>query len=307
MSEQLPKQAPTNKQVIIFVVILSFACALILSVLASALQGPQEVAKELDRSEQLMIAAKIFTHEGYFLIEKEKGEYIPAKYSGDGILVPGSESDIASQNEILDVYKKRIEAKLLSPENKIVTFEEAGINKDDYIAQHKKSGYYRQPYKLIYEVMPNPKKGEGEAAEKPVGYVIPVNGFGLWDAIYGFLAVEPDGVTVIGISWYDQKETPGLGANIADAPWQNNFPGKLIFQPTSTGEVNPNTAPIGITVVKGKVSETLGDSPKARAAVDGMPGATLTGNGVTSAYRDVLSAYRPFFVTIHDESEQTKG
>src|SRR5690606_10592622 len=129
-----------------------------------------------------------------------------------------------------------------------------------------------------------------------VGYVIPVNGYGLWDAIYGYLAIEPNGETVIGTSWYDQKETPGLGANIADAEWQDLFPGKLIFQPRANGEVDPATAPIGIVVVKGRVSEVLGDAPKAKNAVDGMPGATLTGNGVTDAYRFVLNAYRPFFV-----------
>jgi len=131
--------------------------------------------------------------------------------------------------------------------------------------------------------------------------VVPVNGFGLWDAIYGYLAIEPDGETVIGISWYDQKETPGLGANITEASWQDLFPGKLIFQPSASGQVDPATAPIGVVVVKGRVSEVLGNVPKARNAVDGMPGATLTGNGVTDAYRIVLGAYRPFFVKIHDE------
>ena len=57
------------------------------------------------------------------------------------------------------------------------------------------------------------------------------------------------------------------------------------------GKTDFKTAPLGITVVKGKVSEVLGNSPKAKSAVDGMAGATLTGNGVTDAYRDVLSAY----------------
>lgn len=130
---------------------------------------------------------------------------------------------------------------------------------------------------------------------------------GLWDAIYGYLAVKPDGETVIGISWYEHKETPGLGANISEADWQSQFPGKLIFQPSPTGEVDLKAAPIGINVVKGKVAEVLGDVPKAKAAVDGMPGATLTGNGVTTAYRDVLAAYRPFFIKVHDETKEKQG
>ena len=62
------------------------------------------------------------------------------------------------------------------------------------------------------------------------------------------------------------------------------------------------TAPVGITVVRGKVVEVVGDNPKAFSAVDGMPGATLTGNGVTKAYKDTLAPYRPFFIKL---SEQT--
>ena len=50
--------------------------------------------------------------------------------------------------------------------------------------------------------------------------------------------------------------------------------------------------------MRGKVSEVLGDAPKAQSAVDGIAGATLTGNGVTKAYTDVLEAYRPFLIAI---------
>ncbi|MFN4174308.1 MAG: NADH:ubiquinone reductase (Na(+)-transporting) subunit C, partial [Parachlamydiaceae bacterium] len=162
-----------------------------------------------------------------------------------------------------------------------------------YLNDHRKSGYYKEPWKLFYEIMPN----EG-AKNEPIGYVIPVNGYGLWDAIYGYIAIAKDANTVIGISWYDQKETPGLGANISEAPWQNLFPGKKIFLSNPDGSTDFKKAPLGITVVNGKVSEVLGDSPKARSAVDGMAGATLTGNGVTDAYKNVLSAYRPLFLKI---------
>jgi Na+-transporting NADH:ubiquinone oxidoreductase subunit C len=297
-----PKKGPSDFQIIGFVVVLSFVCALILAVLASALKEPQEIAKELDRSEQMLIASRIFSHEGYFQIQNEAGEYVPAKYAGNGKLVPGSKSDIATKNEILDIYKTRLESALVNSKGELVSFKEAGINEDQYIAEYKKTGYYRQPQKLIYKILPNPDNGENKEAE-PIGYVIPVNGFGLWDAIYGYLAIKPDGETVIGISWYEQKETPGLGANIAEADWQSEFHGKKIFQPDSGGQINIKSAPVGITVVKGKVAEVLGDAPKAKAAVDGMPGATLTGNGVTTAYREILAEYRPFFIKIHDKTE----
>lgn len=273
-------------------VVLSFCCALILSLLASALHTPKEIAKELDRSKQMMIAAKILSHEGYFLIPDKEGKLVPGKYE-KGVLVPGSTHDFAAQKELLNIYNRRLKPYLVDDKGELKTFPEANMNQVSYTDQYRKTGYYLEPLKLIYAILPN------QAAEEPIGYVIPINGFGLWDAIYGYLAISTDGNTVIGISWYDQKETPGLGANIADAPWQNLFPGKRIFQESASGKTDFKTAPLGITVVKGKVSEVLGDSPKAKSAVDGMAGATLTGNGVTDAYKAVLNAYRPFLIQLH--------
>lgn len=278
-------------------VILSLICALILSILASALAKPQELAKELDRTKQLLIAAKLLDYQGHLLIPNEQGEYVPAKALEDGTLEPGTPQDIATNKQILAVYKKRIRPLLVDDKGDITTFEKTGINEEEYLSKYQKTGYYKQPQKLIYEVLPNSKE------ENPIGYVIPVNGFGLWDAIYGYLAIKPDGNTVIGISWYDQKETPGLGANISEEPWQSLFPGKVLFQQSPGGETDFKTAPLGITVVKGKVSDVIGDAPKAKSAVDGMAGATLTGNGVTEAYRDVLIAYKPFLLKVSKEKK----
>jgi Na+-transporting NADH:ubiquinone oxidoreductase subunit C len=287
---------------IVFMVILSFICALILSVLASALAVPKEIAKDLDRSKQMLIASKILSHDGHFLIKNDEGRYVPAKYLKDGILVPGTNNNTASQKELLDVYKLRLQPLLVDDRGNLTTFKAAHLNEEEYLANYKKSGYYLQPFKLIYKIMPNPspeaKMVEGEEAAD--GYVIPVSGFGLWDAIYGYLAIKTDGNTIIGTTWYDQKETPGLGANIADPPWQSLFPDKVIFQPGSDGKTDFQSAPLGITVVKGKVSEVLGETPKAKNAVDGMAGATLTGYGVTDAYKNVLNAYRPFLLKLHD-------
>jgi Na+-transporting NADH:ubiquinone oxidoreductase subunit C len=280
-------------------VALSFVCALILSILASVLAEPKEIAKDLDRSKEMMIAAKILDHHGYFLLLDDNGKYIPAKYK-DGVLIPGTKQDMATRNQLLDIYKRRLIPLLVDDKGTITSFEKTNINYDDYLADYRKTGYYKQPYKLIYKILPNPKGSEVEKEVPPEGYVIPVNGFGLWDAIYGYLAIKPDGDTVIGITWYDQKETPGLGANIAEEPWQSQFANKLVFQESSSGQTDFKTAPLGIVVVKGKVAEVLGNVPKAKSAVDGMAGATLTGNGVTDAYKDVLGPYRPFLIKLNE-------
>lgn len=292
-------KGPGNLTVILFVVILASVCALVLSMLASVLKPPQETAKELDRSQQLLIAAKIYDPSGYFLIQ-EGEDYVPAKHVGNGVLEKGSEADLASSDEVLTVYRKRIRPILVDDKGEVTTFKDANMNEAEYTADHKKTGYYKQPLKLAYQIVPNPV--EGANLEEIQGYVFPVNGFGLWDAIYGYIALKPDGNTVIGISWYEHMETPGLGANITEQEWQDQFPGKHVFQPAPDGKTDFATAPVGISVVRGKVSETVGDVPKAQSAVDGMPGATLTGNGVTKAYKDNLSAYRPFLEKLHQKN-----
>lgn len=285
-------------------VVLSFICALVLSIVASVLAKPQAEAKELDRSEQMMIAAKILSYGGYFLTH-DGDSYEPAKYTPGGVLVPGTKEDFATDDQILEVYNKRLIPFLVDHEGNLKTFKEENINEVEYLSEFQKIGYYKLPLMLIYKILPNPKEGEKIDPEKTPaeGWVIPVNGFGLWDAIYGYLAIDPNGDTVIGITWYDQKETPGLGANIATQEWQADFPGKQIFQESPDGTTDFKTTELGITVVKGKVAEVLGDTPKAKSAVDGMSGATLTGNGVTAAYKDTLAPYRPFLIKIHDKSE----
>merc|ERR1712188_118998 len=41
--------------------------------------------------------------------------------------------------------------------------------------------------------------------------VMPVRGTGLWSTMYGYLALDHDGTTVRGITFYEHGETPGLG------------------------------------------------------------------------------------------------
>lgn len=303
-----PLNVNTNAFTFLFMVILSFVCATILSLLASALSKPQEIAKDLDRSKEMMKAARIIGYKGNFqLVEKQ--HITPAKYEQGGILIPTQEIVLPSHNDILDVYNLRLKPFLVDAQGNTTTFEKAQIDMQKYLTDYKKTGYYKEPLKLMYKILPNPQNAteiKDLENKPPVGYVIPVNGFGLWGPIYGYLAIEPDGNTIIGISWYEHIETPGLGAGIGEEYWQTQFPGKRIFQASPDGKTDFMSAPIGIVVVRGKVNEVLGDSPKALSAVDGMAGATLTGNGVTQAYRDVFTAYKPFLQKIHDQHVKSK-
>jgi Na+-transporting NADH:ubiquinone oxidoreductase subunit C len=104
--------------------------------------------------------------------------------------------------------------------------------------------------------------------------ILPVYGYGLWSTLYGYVALEPDASTVVGLRFYRHGETPGLGGEIDNAGWLAQWRGKRIFD--ETGE------PV-IEVTKGRGADP--GSPQARYEVDGISGATLTGRGVTNLLR----------------------
>jgi Na+-transporting NADH:ubiquinone oxidoreductase subunit C len=116
------------------------------------------------------------------------------------------------------------------------------------------------------------------------GYAIPIAGKGLWSTLFGYFAIEPDGRTVKGITFYKHGETPGLGGEV-DKPWfQQNFIGKRF--------VDENDQLLGIHVIKGKVQS---DDQEAYHKVDGISGATMTGKGLEYFLKDDLVKYEPFF------------
>jgi len=288
-----------NLRTILFVIVLCLISSIILSLLATALRDPQQKARELDRSKQMLIAASLLSYDGFFLIQQKSAQWDPEKQS----LIPSTTKKKATQDEILTLHKIRIRSRLVDDKGNIHTFKELNIDEEKYIEEHEKSGYAQLQYKLLYEIMPNLPPEQITTETFPKGYIFPVNGFGLWDAIYGYLAVSNDADTVIGGTWYDQAETAGLGAEIASPKWQEQFPGKLIFQQSSDGKTNFDKSPLGLTVIKGNVSEVLGTSPKAKSSLDGISGASMTGKGVSEAYMDSLSPYRPFLIKARQRFE----
>lgn len=116
------------------------------------------------------------------------------------------------------------------------------------------------------------------------GYAFPISGKGLWSTIYGYLALKPDGRTVLGITFYKHGETPGLGGEIEKEWFTSNFIGKKI--------VDENDRLTSIQIIKGKVDPTRKDAVH---QVDGISGATMTGRGVTAFLATDLKTYEPFF------------
>jgi len=127
---------------------------------------------------------------------------------------------------------------------------------------------------------------------KPIAYAFPISGKGLWSTLYGYLALEPDGDTIKGISFYKHGETPGLGAEIEKAWFQTNFIGKKCLADDGTLA--------SISVVKGKVTDSIAPNLQ-KHFVDGISGATLTSRGVTDLVRAGLERYSPFLASLQKE------
>jgi Na+-transporting NADH:ubiquinone oxidoreductase subunit NqrC len=64
-----------------------------------------------------------------------------------------------------------------------------------------------------------------------IGYALKISGPGFWDRISGYLAVDPAVEKVIGITFYEDTETPGLGHKINEPDWQQTWIGKPIHKP----------------------------------------------------------------------------
>jgi Na+-transporting NADH:ubiquinone oxidoreductase subunit C len=114
----------------------------------------------------------------------------------------------------------------------------------------------------------------------PETTIIPISGKGLWSTLFGYFALDSDFNTVKGITFYDHKETPGLGGEVDKGWFQNNFIGKKIKD--DKGNL------VSVQVVKGKSGNNI-------HGVDGISGATITSRGVTDFLLRDLKKYAPYF------------
>jgi Na+-transporting NADH:ubiquinone oxidoreductase subunit C len=117
-------------------------------------------------------------------------------------------------------------------------------------------------------------------------YIIPMRGKGLWDAIWGFVALDQN-LVVQGVYFDHKGETPGLGANIKQRYFMDDFAGESILDGTEYA---------GITVAKGNNDPT--NNIKDDNEVDALAGATITGNGVSAMIKESVKMYKPYLETI---------
>ncbi|HEY8097392.1 MAG TPA: Na(+)-translocating NADH-quinone reductase subunit C, partial [Methylobacter sp.] len=122
--------------------------------------------------------------------------------------------------------------------------------------------------------------------------ILPINGYGLWSTLYGFLSLDADGQTVQSINFYDQAETPGLGGEVVNPNWRALWKGKKVYAETEQASSEKGlieSAEIGepaLSLIKGVVDNS---KPGSQYQVDGLAGASLTSTGVTNLVRYWMS------------------
>lgn len=221
------------------VISLCLVCAIIVAGSAVALRPQQEANKKLDKQKNILAAARM----------------LPAD---------------ASAQDIQRIYSEQITAKVVDLDTgeyvdgiDAATYDQRAASKDpeqsidldgaDDIASIKR----RANKALVYLAK--------DEAGNFKSYVLPVHGYGLWSTMYAFVALEPDANTIMNLNYYEQGETPGLGAEIENPKWKAIWVGKELYD---------DNGQMAIQVIKG-------EAPKdSKHKIDGLSGATLTSNGV---------------------------
>ena len=181
----------------------------------------------------------------------------------------GADLNAMSDKEILDLFAQRIEQVVVDANGKPIE----GLKAEDIdMAKEEKKPEQERNYPVfIYK------------GEQGTIYLVSVRGNGLWDKIWGTIAIKEDLNTVLGASFGHAAETPGLGAEITDNPsFSKQFVGKSLYRGSDY---------VSVAVVKGKAKDTSHE-------VDGITGATITSNGVTDMMQKGIAAYLPYFQSL---------
>lgn len=234
----------SNSYIFMYSTILVVVAAAVLAVAAVGLRPFQKKNQEIEKMQQLLTAV-------------------------------GIENDVKNAEEL---YKKYF-------------VQELTVNKKGEVL----SAYENETLKgevRPFNVELSKELAKGEEAMLPIFicnqegktvYVVPVHGKGLYDAIWGNVAIEEDLNTVRGVLFDHKGETPGLGAEITNPAFPAQFKGKKIFE---NDEVK-------LAVLKGQKTEE-----EKQYQADAVTGATNTSNGVSNMLKDCLSNYIEYFKTL---------
>ncbi len=121
-------------------------------------------------------------------------------------------------------------------------------------------------------------------AGRTVAYALPVEGQGFWAPIKGVIGLKDDRRTITGIAFYEQNETPGLGAQITTITFTSQFQGKILSSGDKPLSIRPPGAPLG------------------ESDVHAVTGATQTSTRLEKILNDSLTQWYAKLAKISDAS-----
>ncbi len=194
----------------------------------------------------------------------------------------GAVTELKEGDDILKIFDQKIKSE-------VVGFDGNVVENMNPIDLNMEKEYKKAPKDRLYPVY---KYMNQKDPKKVDSYIIALYGNGLWDKIWGYLAIAPDLNTVVGIALDHKGETPGLGARITTPEVQGRYKGKKIL--SSEGSL------VSIEMMKGERNDP---SLFGENQVDGMSGATLTGKGVNSMLKKYLNYYQAYFKKIKSSQD----
>lgn len=209
------------------------------------------------------------------IFEKNKAE---AKKAAILSCIPDSTLDLTNPVQVAEAYKS-VKMYAVTTDGRIFSDTKEDLDKINAMATNG-----AKSYKTLAELeLANEEKKDDKNRVYPVyerngTYVVAIRGNGLWDKIWGYIALEPDLNTIAGVYFDHKNETPGLGAEIKDSDdFKKQFIGKKIFEGNN----------VALTVLK--------RPKKGEHYVTGISGATITSDGVTIMFQKGMSKYETYF------------
>ena len=243
----MSNRTESNIYTVIFAIIMVFVVGAVLAFAAESLKPKINENKRLEKQQNILYAMGVNenTEGSAVFVSTDKVASEFDKYIKKQIVIEGDEVKEDNEAYLIDVKKEQANA--------------------------KNGGVRRLPLFI------------GEKDGKTF-YVAPIYGKGLWDAIWGYISMDNN--MVVQGAYFDHKgETPGLGANIKERFFMDDFIGEHLL--SESGDFK------GIDVAKGN-SDPKNDN-KTDNEVDAIAGATITGNGVTAMIKNDLKLYYPYF------------
>lgn len=265
MPEQSKPRSAANRDsianTILVAVFVSLFCSVLVSAAAVLLKPQQQRNEDLYRKKIVLEVAGLF----------EQGADVDALFAS----IEPQIVDLASGDYVTHVDAATFDALAAAREKG----RGIAVPEKTDIAGIRRRALYAQVF-LVHE---------GDQIQQ---VILPVYGTGLWSSMRGYVSLRPDGRSMRGLRFFEHGETPGLGDQIDNPDWLEQWQGKSIYN--NAGEPR-------IEVVKGNVQP--GDN--ARFQVDGLSGATLTGRGVQNLLNYWLGAhgFGPYLNRLARESE----